>query len=49
MPFEAVISTERRMNMDEDLLILPDIPDPRAGRNIGRIYVGINLSMIVRV
>jgi hypothetical protein len=30
------------MNNDEDLLILPDVPEPRAGRNIGRIYVGIN-------
>jgi hypothetical protein len=49
MPIEAVISRERRTNNDEDLLILPDVPDPRAGRNIGRIYVGINLSMIVRV
>jgi hypothetical protein len=42
MPFETVSSRERRMSNDEDSLILPDVPEPRAGRNIGRIYVGIN-------
>jgi len=41
MSLETVRSRERRMNNDEDLLILPDVPEPRAGRNIGHIYVAL--------
>jgi hypothetical protein len=41
MSIETVRDRERRMSNDEDLLILPDVPEPRAGRFIGRIYVGI--------
>jgi hypothetical protein len=42
MPVETVRNRERRMSDDEDVLILPDVPEPRAGRNTGRIYIGIN-------
>jgi hypothetical protein len=42
MDIETVRSRERRMSNDEDLLIIPEVPEPRAGGNIGRIYVGIN-------
>jgi hypothetical protein len=42
MHLETERDRERRMDSDEDLLILPDVPEPRAGRNTGRFYVGIN-------
>ena len=42
MAIETVTCGERRMSNDEDLLILPDVLDSRAGRNTRRIYVGIN-------